>query len=173
MNKLTIPAILVATVMVAGIFAFMPVEQASTVHTTAAGQGFKTATVGTADFDAGDIVTLTCTLQTLVYEITVDVTGSLAADNDYDINVDLDGLAGILATDADFIATVHAGIPADLAFILTDEFISAAAPPISYPLVLQANGIIQFEDAVSDEAADGNDEDLQWTITYQSPGTCS
>ena len=34
MNKLTIPAILVATVMVAGIFAFMPVEQASTVHTT-------------------------------------------------------------------------------------------------------------------------------------------
>ena len=34
MNKLTIPAILVATVMVAGIFAFMPVEKASTVHTT-------------------------------------------------------------------------------------------------------------------------------------------
>ena len=34
MNKLVIPAILVATVMVAGIFAFMPVQQASTVHTT-------------------------------------------------------------------------------------------------------------------------------------------
>jgi len=34
MNKLAIPAILVATVMVAGIFAFMPVEQASTVHDT-------------------------------------------------------------------------------------------------------------------------------------------
>ena len=32
MNKLAIPAILAATVMVAGIFAFMPVEQASTVH---------------------------------------------------------------------------------------------------------------------------------------------
>ena len=32
MSKLTIPAILVATIMVAGIFAFMPVEQASTVH---------------------------------------------------------------------------------------------------------------------------------------------
>ena len=36
MNKLTIPTILAATVMVAGIFAFMPVEQASTVHTTLA-----------------------------------------------------------------------------------------------------------------------------------------
>jgi len=34
MNKLAIPAILVATVMVAGAFTFMPVEQASTVHTT-------------------------------------------------------------------------------------------------------------------------------------------
>ena len=34
MKKFAIPAILVATVMVAGVFAFMPVEQASTVHTT-------------------------------------------------------------------------------------------------------------------------------------------
>jgi len=34
MNKFTIPSILVATVLVAGMFAFMPVEQASTVHTS-------------------------------------------------------------------------------------------------------------------------------------------
>ncbi len=34
MNNLVIPAILLATVMVAGMFAFMPVYQASTVHTT-------------------------------------------------------------------------------------------------------------------------------------------
>jgi len=34
MNKFTIPTILLATVMVAGMFAFMPVEQANTVHTT-------------------------------------------------------------------------------------------------------------------------------------------
>jgi len=34
MKKLAIPAILVATVMVAGIFAFTPVEKASTVHDT-------------------------------------------------------------------------------------------------------------------------------------------
>jgi len=34
MNKITIPTILTATILVAGIFAFMPVEQASTVHTT-------------------------------------------------------------------------------------------------------------------------------------------
>jgi len=32
MNKIAIPALLVATIMVAGAFAFMPVQQASTVH---------------------------------------------------------------------------------------------------------------------------------------------
>ncbi len=34
MNKLIIPAILTATVMVAAVFATMPIEKASTVHTT-------------------------------------------------------------------------------------------------------------------------------------------
>jgi len=34
MSKKLIPTILVVTVLVAGIFAFMPVEQASTVHTS-------------------------------------------------------------------------------------------------------------------------------------------
>ena len=36
MNKLAIPAILTATVLMAGMFAFSPVEQASTVHTSGA-----------------------------------------------------------------------------------------------------------------------------------------
>jgi len=34
MNKITIPTILIATVLVAGIFAFMPVDEAVTVHNT-------------------------------------------------------------------------------------------------------------------------------------------
>ena len=33
-NKILIPSILVVTIIVAGIFAFMPVEKATTVHTT-------------------------------------------------------------------------------------------------------------------------------------------
>lgn len=36
LNKILIPAALIATVIVAGIFAFMPVEKASTVHGTLA-----------------------------------------------------------------------------------------------------------------------------------------
>ena len=34
MKKIVIPAILAATILVAGMFAFMPVQKASTVHTT-------------------------------------------------------------------------------------------------------------------------------------------
>ena len=37
MKNLAIPVLLVATVMIAGIFAFVPVEQANTVHQTSAG----------------------------------------------------------------------------------------------------------------------------------------
>ena len=34
MNKLLIPSILAVTIIVAGIFAFMPIDEATTVHTT-------------------------------------------------------------------------------------------------------------------------------------------
>jgi len=34
MNKLVIPALLLSVVMVAGAFAFAPIDQASTVHDT-------------------------------------------------------------------------------------------------------------------------------------------
>ena len=40
MNKLVIPAILVSITLIAGIFAFVPVEKASTVHTTIQGTQF-------------------------------------------------------------------------------------------------------------------------------------
>ena len=57
MNKLAIPAILAATVLVAGIFAFMPVEQASTVHIS--------GTITTAsDADIDTILTNTGTILT-------------------------------------------------------------------------------------------------------------
>ena len=39
MNKITIPALLLGVVMIAGAFAFMPVQEASTVHTSATNLG--------------------------------------------------------------------------------------------------------------------------------------
>jgi len=62
MNKLTIPTILVATVMVAGIFAFMPVQQASTVHDTiqANTAQFSVQTANGNAAGAGETITITC-----------------------------------------------------------------------------------------------------------------
>ena len=45
MNKLLIPTILVATIMIAGVFAFNPVEKASTVHTTIGTSSMLTTTM--------------------------------------------------------------------------------------------------------------------------------
>jgi len=65
MNKLAIPTILLATVMVAGMFAFMPVEQASTVHDSGA-----IITAGGAVLDADE-----------------DLNDRIVAGNDDDITI--------------------------------------------------------------------------------------
>ena len=58
MKKLAIPAILAATVLVAGMFAFMPVQKASTVHTTILGGIRDTKTVNLDPWGATDAVVL-------------------------------------------------------------------------------------------------------------------
>jgi len=102
MNKLTIPAILVATVMVAGIFAFMPIEQASTVHTTISRIATLTEdkTVDGADF------TITCPAASNGCRILdVYLVEREAGANDADINtitLTVDGADDIvLAVDGD------------------------------------------------------------------------
>ena len=52
LNKFLIPAALVATVVIAGIFAFMPVEKASTVHGTLATSTGQTTTDTNVDAEA-------------------------------------------------------------------------------------------------------------------------
>ena len=85
MNKLTIPSILAATVLIAGIFAFMPVEKASTVHTG----------IGTNQIEqiqktlptAGTTVTLTITASTdtVINDIWADNTPTTGVENDFDV----------------------------------------------------------------------------------------
>ena len=57
MNKITIPALLLGVVMIAGAFAFMPVQEASTVHTGATTilgtNGLSVAAVVDNSIDAG------------------------------------------------------------------------------------------------------------------------
>ena len=79
MINLTIPAILVGIVMVAGIFAFMPVQQASTVHTTIqAGQSSLFSVTVTDDTTSVVIrdFTLNCTTDCIITGITVQSTAS-------------------------------------------------------------------------------------------------
>ncbi|GFN40476.1 MAG: hypothetical exported protein [Marine Group I thaumarchaeote] len=94
MNKLTVPAILVATVMVAGIFAFMPVQQASTVHTTITtdiGTSFRVSSGATAlgTQDAGvETFSITCASACIVESIEIWTTTSDAVDIIHIENVD-------------------------------------------------------------------------------------
>ena len=92
MNKVTIPTILAATILVAGIFAFMPIEQASSVHTTilAGGYGYGCVTEAftvPATYD-GDTTTLTFTNEGADIYITyfsADVTTGGAANEGFGI----------------------------------------------------------------------------------------
>jgi len=82
MNKITIPAILVATVMVAGAFAFMPVEQASTVHTTIQGTQQNLVALELTDtaFAVGDTYTIDCTTDYAVLGLAINSGTTTAAD---------------------------------------------------------------------------------------------
>ena len=61
MNKITIPALLLGVVMIAGAFAFMPVQEASTVHTgattTLAADAITAAKIADASITADQIAT--------------------------------------------------------------------------------------------------------------------
>ena len=109
MNKLTIPAILVATVMVAGAFAFMPVQQASTVHTTIT-NNINTLTIGTTAFN--DVAA-----NADVGDIAQDVADTFVAADD-NIAVDF-----ALVAQGRIIVTQSANIPAqcDIDVTVTDD----------------------------------------------------
>jgi len=99
MNKFTIPTILAVTVLVAGIFAFMPIEQASTVHTTiqaSTAQLLSLTASPTPQTAATDVATWTINQPFEVVSIfatgsgdanldalTLDVTTNLVATADY------------------------------------------------------------------------------------------
>ena len=72
MNKLVIPSLLLGVVMIAGAFAFMPVQEASTVHTTATGASGQLSVVSSASvlgavITGGTTTTLTCSTGCLVH----------------------------------------------------------------------------------------------------------
>lgn len=90
MTKLAIPVILAATIMVAGMFAFAPVDQASTVHTTigvlnlatADGVSLLTGPVALLDLSAGTDIAMGQVCAVLIEaggDESVEITATAAA----------------------------------------------------------------------------------------------
>ena len=94
MNKFAIPAILAATVMVAGMFAFMPVEQASTVHTTSGNSAIQEV-VSVVPAAADNDIRITCPETASgchILEIYIQETASQAVRIDT-ISAEINGIA--------------------------------------------------------------------------------
>jgi len=143
MIKYTIPTILIATVLVAGIFAFMPVEKASTVHTTIQGTQInnvadQVATVCSANLNTDTLVaTATGGDFIVMYQITTlteaasptisDATNTLVLDLTVDTTA-----TGMLAYPAGTIVTIsdpNADNPADGCATVIAE--SGATPSVT------------------------------------------
>ena len=97
MTKYTITGLIAFTVVMAGIFAFMPVQQASTVHTTIqAAQGTPFSVTDTITFTAAERIVdsqLDCTATCFVTSILVQATASDQAGNIAHIqNIEIDGI---------------------------------------------------------------------------------
>lgn len=129
MFKLAIPTILIATVLVAGIFALMPIDKASTVHTTIQGSQLNEAgAVSTDMFSNGlnvNTITITSTGDFIVFcqtvtvagteaggILTIDDDGDAGATNSFDV-LSTDDLAIQWAADAGDTVTISADIPLD------------------------------------------------------------
>ena len=177
MNKLTIPSILAATVLIAGIFALMPVEKASTVHTgiqntlttelTKVQNNIKDLenkiTVleveqeTDSDLDSGDKFTLDCTEEFAVISIFAGLTGD----------------AGTSTSLAVSIGGEDIGMPVDLETNGFKELVGEAGSP-GRALIAVADDDVVLTAAEAD-ADDGNDEEVAVTaqVLVSKGGSCT
>jgi hypothetical protein len=151
MKKIVIPALAIGVMLVAIGFAVQPVERASAVHSTIGGiaAGVGTVTKTDVDFDATDNLSFTCTGGAVVHAIAMDNAGTLAAGDNWDLVVDVDGAGATFsaATTADFFAGVA---PADTANILNLAAFAGGAVGIG------ASGTVNIN-AAAEAADDGNE----------------
>ena len=108
--KFYIPIILALTIVIAGVFAFMPVQEASTVHTTILEGSMNLVQVQATSTADDDDFLITCPATSdgcLIKEIYVDddLAGSAGIDPG-DATVDIDGAAG---GEAPFIISADTG----------------------------------------------------------------
>ena len=167
MNKIAIPAILVATVMVAGMFAFAPVEQASTVHTTVSSDIIvftETLTLDAANTD-NDTLDLTCNQPFAVLAILFP-DGADTADSLFGIdgvNISLDGTAATTAA-----VLLGANIPDD--GVSSEEVLSTLVTDIV--LAAPADGEVQLVLLDTNNNAKGLVIDIAVVFQTAASATC-
>jgi len=80
LNKVVIPAILTVVVLIAGVFAFMPIDEAATVHTTItsdlAAKVFELGAISAGSLGAGEVFTIDCTAAYRVVGLNFDFTAA-------------------------------------------------------------------------------------------------
>ena len=130
-EKTSNTAILAVTIMVAGLFAFAPIEQASTAHSTSIGiQQEITAT--DTDYDSGDRVGITCNEAFVLLGIKTDLT-NIEADDIVDLHATEEGVF-----DTELVADVLAGE--------TDEFFFGdEVPTTGFPTNTWVNFFLDTE----------------------------
>jgi hypothetical protein len=118
MNKITIPALLLGVVMIAGAFAFMPVQEASTVHTgattTLAADAITAAKIADDAIIAANLATGALTADAFAADAIIAATlatGAIAADG---IATDAIGAPELAATAVTEIQTLQIKSIADL-----------------------------------------------------------
>ena len=153
LNKLTMPAILVATVMVAGVFAFMPVQQASTVHTTITGAGGALGTPGNVDIST-DLDDAQNQLAALIdFGSCTNGIGGGASCNM--LTVVEDGIAYVNVTTTVNGATSGngVGIEVDAAAICVDNQILIVDSPYTCAFPVLVGEVLSIADAADDDVA--------------------
>ena len=169
MNKLTIPAILAATVLVAGMFAFMPVEQASTVHTSG------TLTIAQADID-----TLTGSASGVIVTTAIGDGADDLYDGtitfDFDAGIDAANIVALYLCDFDLggadagddititVITVFGGV------ITTGAGVVAAGTPIEQDAMVSGECVEIIEDGILTPLVGDGANDIVFTLDETDGG---
>jgi len=201
MNKITIPIILTVTVMIAGLFAFVPVQQASTVHSasliesnvSSIGQALLVVSDSGTGITDGDTVIIDCDVDFIINDMYWEIDDYDGSDEQLQIGdgttfITIDGVALIGADDDsstqfDLInptgnAADNVNVKISWASVMTDLLIQTGGqfyiPPQLWAVGADANDIVI---TIEDNGTSTFDADDTLTVTAliqtQSNADCS
>ena len=90
MHKILIPAILTVTILIAGVFAMAPIQEATTVHTTIIGSTvkvFELGAIAAGALAAFDVFTIDCNADYQVVGLTLDMGDGTYTGDDVSVAV--------------------------------------------------------------------------------------